>query len=212
MIKGISIFILFTIVAATTIAGENNINTATIDRDSRNEKRNAVIPAVVTEKYEYYEVCGYCEKDLQCDLKQKCIKWNDGRKYDSVTNWKVKWHYGLNLAPEACTTDSFTVTVDITFQLPKWVHNGDAPQPLMDKWDTFMKNLLVHEQGHRDMAVEAATEFTRAVAELSPVPTCAELDREVNALGQERMKKLLKDQKNYDKTTNHGTTQGAVFP
>ena len=76
----------------------------------------------------------------------------------------------------------------------------------------FMKNLFAHEEGHRDLAVKAARELTSAVADLPPVSTCAQLDREVNALGQEQMKRLLKEQRDYDTATNHGATQGALFP
>jgi predicted secreted Zn-dependent protease len=71
---------------------------------------------------------------------------------------------------------------------------------------------MMHEQGHRDRAVEAATELTRSVAELPPAGTCTELDREVQKLYRARMEKLLKDQEEYDDMTNHGIAQGAVFP
>lgn len=199
-------------IAATTFAGENSAVTATTGKSSSDHLKNSVAPPVVKETYEYYEVCGLCEKDLHSDLKQKCITWKDGQKYDSVTNWKVKWDYGHNRSPQACTTDSFTVTVDVVFHLPKWVRTGEAPQPLVEKWDRYMEKLRTHEQGHRDKAVEAATELTRTVAELSPALTCAALDRELNNLFRTRMDKLNKDQAEYDVITNHGVAQGAVFP
>ncbi len=164
------------------------------------------------EQYEYYEVCGCCEADVKHSLKQKCISWNDGKKYDAVTSWKMKWDYGRNQDGQACTADSFTVTVDITYRLPKWAKSADAPQQLADKWETYEKNLTMHESGHRDRAVDAAAELTKAVAELSPSRTCAELDRYVKALASAEMKKLDYDQKQYDIDTAHGATQGAVFP
>jgi predicted secreted Zn-dependent protease len=71
---------------------------------------------------------------------------------------------------------------------------------------------MMHERGHRDKAVVAATELTRAVAELPPASSCAVLDRELNNLFSTRMDKLIKDQEVYDDMTNHGVAQGAVFP
>jgi predicted secreted Zn-dependent protease len=210
--KGITISLLLLMVTVTTYAGDDNTGAATIEKTSPDRITNSVAPPVVTETFEYYEVCGCCEKDLHHDLKQKCIRWKDGRKYDSVTNWKMKWDYGHARTPRACTTDSFTVIVEVVFQLPKWVRTGEAPPALEEKWDTYMKKLMVHEQGHRDRAVEAASELTRAVAELPPANTCDLLDREVHKLFHARMDKLVKEQEEYDELTNHGAAQGAVFP
>jgi predicted secreted Zn-dependent protease len=173
---------------------------------------NHLVPPVVNEKTEYYEVCGNCEKEVQSELREKCIKWTDGKKYDSVTNWKVKWDYGHSQAPQTCTAESFVVTVDIVYRLPKWVRTGEVPQMLVEKWEQYMENLMIHEQGHRDRAVASAVELTRLVAELPPARTCAELDRVVNTLCRTRLDKLIKVQNKYDTDTCHGVLQGAEFP
>jgi len=212
MTKGINVFLVIMAIAVTSTAQEKNIDLTNSGKDLTSRVENNVVLPVVREKYEYYEVSGSCEKDVQCELNQKCLCWTDGKKYDSITNWKVKWDYGHNRTSQACTTNSFTVTVDIIFHLPKLVRTGNAPQPLVEKWDTFLENLQTHENGHRDRAVEAATDLTRAVKELPPVRTCAELDWEVQELSREHMKKLNREQKEYDAVTNHGKTQGAVFP
>jgi predicted secreted Zn-dependent protease len=91
------------------------------------------------------------------------------------------------------------------------VRADDAPDRLVEKWDGYLQNLIKHEEGHRDMAVEASAEFTRAVAALPPAPTCDELDHNVRTLSRAIMKKLNADQKEYDACTCHGATQGAVF-
>jgi predicted secreted Zn-dependent protease len=98
------------------------------------------------------------------------------------------------------------------FRYPKWVRDDAAPQSLVAKWDSYMKNLVMHENVHRDMAVQAAEELSCSVAALAPASTCAELDRRVRALYKEQMQKLSEDEKKYDAATNHGLTQGAVFP
>ncbi len=208
---GILGFILFIIAAVTASAGDKMV-VANVDKNLPLRKKPAALPPIVTEKYEYYEVNGVCEKDLQCQMKQKGIAWNDGKKYNSTTSWYVKWDYGYNTAPQACSADSFKVIIEITFRYPKWVNTAGAPQPLVDKWNSYMQNLVLHENGHRDMAVEAATELVQAVAELPPAPDCAALDRELRSLSRTRMKKLNNDEKEYDTATNHGFTQGAIFP
>ncbi len=210
-LKGTVVFLLLMAVAVATFAAGNSVEVASIDTDLPFKKKNRVAPPVVTEKYEYYEVCGCSEKELQCDIRQKCFTWNDGKKYDSLTLWDVKWDHGYDRVPRACSTDSFRLTVEIIFRYPKWKRTDDAPRPLMEKWDRYLKNLTIHENGHRDMVVEAAAELTRAVAQLPPASTCADLDLEVRALCRERMEKLNENQQEYDETTKHGVTQGAVF-
>ncbi len=209
--KRIVVCLLYMTVAVTTSADEGKVVVANVDRNPPFQKKTVAVTPVVIEKYEYYEVSGGCEKDLQCQMRQKGITWNDGKKYDSATSWHVKWDYGYDRGPQACSVDSFRVVVEIIFHYPKWVRTSDAPQPLVNKWDDYMKNLITHEKGHRDMAVEAAVELSRTVAELPPALTCAELDREVRALSRARMNKLNDDERAYDAATNHGYTQGAVF-
>ncbi len=211
MMKGISVFFLLIAIAGTVSAGERDLDNADVRKVSHVPGNNTV-PPVIREKYKYYEVCGCCEKELEGELKQKCIRLNNGKKYDSVTNWKLKWDYGHSQTPGTCAVDSFAVTVDITFQVPKWVRTGDEPRPLVEKWDSYLAKLMMHEKGHRDRTVEAANELTRAVAALPPARTCGELDREVQTLGLAEKNKLLQDQKDYDDATKHGASQGAVFP
>jgi predicted secreted Zn-dependent protease len=210
--KGFSACLMAVAIAVTTFAGEGGGIGATVDAGRSLQNVNVVIPPKVNESYKYYEVSGLCETDLCCDLKQKCFRMKDGKKYDSVTSWKMKWDYARIRSPQACTTDFFTVTVDVVFHLPKWVRTGEAPQPLVEKWNSYMEKLMIHEQGHRDRAVEAANELTRAVAELPPAPTCAVLDREINNLLRTRKESLIKNQEKYDDETKHGVTQGVLFP
>lgn len=198
-------------VAATCPAGET-VDVASIDSNTHRQITSRAVPPVVKETYEYYEIEGNSEDQLRSEMCRNGCKWKDGRTYDSVTNWHVKWDYDYDRTPQTCSADSFRATVDITFRYPKWVRTDDVPGPLAAKWDSYMKSLVEHETGHRDMAVEAATELSRAVAGLPPAPTCAELDRAVRSLCHDRLKKLNAEAQEYDEATRHGSVQGAVFP
>ncbi len=212
IVSGIFAFCLCTVVTAAAGAVDGKSFSADVPDAAAGDLKNSVLQPQVNEKYEYYEVCGGCEKDVQGDLKKKCIAWTDGKKYDSVTNWKVKWNYDYNRRPGTCTTGSFRVTVDVVFHVPKWVRTADASRSLEKKWTDYVEKLMLHEKGHRDQAVQAADDLTRAVAELPPTRSCEELDRAVHSLSKSRMDALLKAQDSYDAATSHGAAQGAVFP
>ncbi len=206
MIKENAFSLLLIAAAVTAFAAEGRFDVTNAGKVLQPGIQNRVAAPAVAEKYEYYEIRGNSEKELRG---QMCRK---GEKYDSVTSWNWRLSYRYDRAPGACAVDSFQVLLEIKYRYPKWMRTGNAAQTLIDKWDRYMKNLVTHENGHRDLAVEAAAGLTRAVAALPPARTCAELDRALRALGHERMEKLNADEKEYDETNRHGKTQGAVFP
>lgn len=211
--KKIILFLVISAVAATTYGFESRVNVANIDSDTRVEIiKNGATPPVVNEQYAYYEISGETANELRRQMSRNGIKWDDGNTYDALTTWNVKWDYEYNCSLQGCTADGFKPVVDITFRYPKWARTNAAPEPLAAKWDAYMKNLITHENGHRDMAVEAAAQLSRIVAELPPAPSRTELDRKIEAVTGEWIAKLNTDEKNYDSTTVHGATQGAVFP
>jgi predicted secreted Zn-dependent protease len=199
-------------VAVTSYSGDGSVDIASVEKESYVQKNRAVLPPVVTEQYEYYDVKGDDVETLRCEISKNGCKWSDGKKYDSVTTWRIKQQYDCERGPQTCSAESFKATIDIVFRYPKWVRDENAPKSLVEKWDRYLKNLVIHENGHRDMAVEAAEELSRAVAALPPASSCTKLDRSVRALYSEHMQKLRENEQRYDAATNHGLTQGAVFP
>ncbi len=196
--------------AAAASAADEGMTVANVDKSAARLQHMA--QPEVTEKYEYYDIKGSCEKDLRSQMRQKGVAWSDGMTYDSMTSWSVKWRYGHDRSLPGCSTDGFRVFVEITFRFPRWTPGSDAPPALVEKWDGYVKRLEDHENGHRDLAVEAAVQLSRAVAALPPVRTCEEIDHYVRALCRERMNMLNKEEEAYDTVTDHGSKQGARFP
>jgi len=209
--KNINLTVVLILIAATASSAGDRVELASIEK-TQSSQGVKIFPPVVNEKYEYYEVCGCCEEELYCDLKKKCVTWTDGKKYDSLTSWDIKWDHGYDQASKTCAVNSFKPIINITFRFPKWNRTDEAPQSLIEKWDRYFNNLLTHENGHRDMVVQAMNDLSHAVAQLSPAPACVDLDNSMRSLFRRQMEKLKKDQREYDDTTKHGATQGAVFP
>ena len=211
MKKAIVISLVY-LTALPAFADDGRIDIASVDRDIYRHQERVVLAPAVREKHVLYEITGYGEKDLRDQMNRQGIAWSDGKKYDSVTSWHVTWDYEHERSLQSCSAETFQATAEITIRYPKWVRTDAAPQELADKWDGYLASLMEHEQGHRDMVVEAVEDLTRAVALLPAAPTCAELDRRVRSLCHERMAKLNDDAKEYDAATLHGAEQGAVFP
>lgn len=182
-----------------------------IDQVFASQRHRKTLPPVVHERTEYYEIKGNRETDLQCELREKGCGWSDGKVYDSMTTWEFKWDYDYVRSPSSCSVDSFKVSVQIVFRYPKWMKDESAPQALIDKWDSYMRGLVTHETGHRDMAVAAASQLAGEVEMLPPFADCADLDRAIRKLCREHTKRLGRDAGTYDDVTAHGGSQGAVL-
>jgi predicted secreted Zn-dependent protease len=209
MMKSITLTLL--LLTGTAFAAEDRVEVASIEKKMP-AQGDKVLPPVVNEKYEYYEVCGSCEDELHCDLKKKCVTGNDGKKFDSLTIWDIKWDHGYDQTSKTCAVNAFKPIVSIPFRYPQWTRTDVAPQSLLEKWDRYIRNLIAHENGHRDMVVAAVNDLSRAVAHLPSAPTCEDLDSKMRALFRTSMEKMKQDQREYDETTKHDATQGAAFP
>lgn len=209
--NGIITFLAVLAISGTVLA-QGNVDIASIDKNSRQEVRRQAAHPVVTEKYEYYDIAGSNEKEMRLQMSKNGTKWDDGKVYNALTTWNVKWDYDYNCTAKGCTPDLFKARVAITFRYPRWNRPAGAPEPLATKWETYMANLIFHENGHRDMAVEQTAALAAAVEQLPPAPSRAELDRRIETLVNDRMAKMNADEKEYDVVTIHGATQGAVFP
>lgn len=212
MMKKCSFVVLLVTLSASTSGAEDLLNVASLPHHSPLASEGRCAPPLVSETVEFYEVEGTCEKDLRQQLRRNGIVWNDGRKYDSITDWEMKWDYGYLRTPGSCSVDSFRVNVDIRSRYPRWAKGSDsAPADLADKWETYLQNLMDHEALHRYHVVESAKEISRAVAELPPAQSCRELDHQIRCLCSDKIKELREYQERYDNLSGHGAAQGAVF-
>jgi predicted secreted Zn-dependent protease len=212
-IKGIILLTVLLVASVTSYAAENLLAVADVAKKESLHKKNTVLPPLFSQKYEYHRVCGCCEKDVQCDMMQKAIRWRDGNSYDSITKWKMKWDYGYNYDSTYCYADSFRIKLDIIIQIPRWIClDNSASQSLRDKWGVYIEKLISHESAHCDLARQAVEEINREVSQLPPARSCGELDHKVQTVCQERMKKLDQDQQSYDEATGHGFAGSPSFP
>lgn len=167
---------------------------------------------VIKENYDYYEIIGRTEKELQQQMNASGIIGADGNSYYAYTNWYVRWNYTFKSTPTSCSIDTVASSVDVKYKLPKWVSYKDAPANLKNKWDHFIQNLVLHEYGHKDIGAQTAGEIERAIAALKPHSTCRELELAANSIGRQLLDKSKPIEADYDLRTRHGRTQGANFP
>lgn len=123
--------------------------------------------------------------------------------YDAQTDWQFEWFvpddgYG------SCNLDGVTVDYAITVIFPQWTPPAQATAALIEQWNDYIDALAVHESGHVERVVPNIPELYEAIKESS----CDSFD----AAAQEWLDAIDQINSEYDADTDHGATQGAVFP
>lgn len=166
----------------------------------------------VTITYDYYDVTGRTAEELKEGMKGYGVKWDDGKRYDAFTGWYVEWDVIFDSVENLCVIDEVITKVSVTYFLPRWKGAGEADRRLRKRWDRFIDALREHEEGHKEIAVEAAREVEKEVVKLNSYHGCGTLRKNADATAEKIIRKYIREQQAYDEKTKHGRTQGGVFP
>jgi len=95
--------------------------------------------------------------------------------------------------------------------MPEWRDADSASAELRGQWARFIAALRAHEEGHRRIALEAATAVQRRLEDLQVVD-CSSYAREAESAYRHLHDLHVARDVRYDATTQHGILQGAVWP
>jgi predicted secreted Zn-dependent protease len=134
-----------------------------------------------------------------------------GKRVWGMCTWRVTWNFSRTGGGGKCAVEKFTITVGATLDLPRWTNRDAAPESVKSGWDRFAAALRLHEDGHGDIGVRAANDLASRLRALPPEKSCAELDQKVVALGERVLSGYRLLDQAYDRSTDHGATQGATL-
>ena len=168
----------------------------------------------------HYRIYGSTERELRSSLNNHPARFsppgNPSVRFpsgeDAHTWWYVTWHYDYQRFSGGCRLTRITVRDDVTILLPEWHPLAGTSSALVSKWNTYLRNLRRHENGHEQNSITASTRIASDLHGLSSFPSCPVADATANRLGYARIKQANHADVTYDARTRHGATQGAVFP
>jgi predicted secreted Zn-dependent protease len=153
----------------------------------------------------YYDIAGSTADELRNSMNQ--LRPNDpydgNKPVDSYTDWYISWNWP-GYGTENCDLSAAEVSYRINIIMPRWIPPADASPELIVKWERYIRNLTFHEKGHVENVVNNYLTVKTAIQNAS----CLTAETEA----QKALVALRKFDSNYDKETDHGETQGAVFP
>jgi predicted secreted Zn-dependent protease len=168
---------------------------------------------IVRVSYNYYPIRGVTAMELRTEMMRYGPYSDlDERKYDGYTHWHVRWSYDYAMMNEGCAITGIESSVDVTFTMPWWNVPAEASGSVVAAWNQYLGALQLHENGHMAHGVAAATEITRTLNQFPAYFSCTELREAVSLVTRQIVQHYNQKDIDYDASTQHGLTQGAMFP
>ena len=132
----------------------------------------------------------------------------DGKRFHGHTAWNVYWNFWWHSEVGGrCRITRVRTRLTTTVQLPQ-LQGGTASQRAA--FERYASALRHHEQGHVQWARGAAQAIDRGIAVLPEAANCTALEHDANALGKRLLAEHVVRNREYDRNTGHGATQGAL--
>lgn len=165
--------------------------------------------AAVTEEYiqQPYPVRAQPGETLRKALNAATPIAVDGQRFHGYTRWNVRWTFRWwREASGRCAITEVTTRLRTQVQLPE-LHSATPAQHAV--FDRYLSALSHHEEGHVQFGRDAAQAIDEGIAALPAAPDCAALERRANTLGHRLLREHAEREKQYDRDTRHGASQGA---
>ncbi len=168
-------------------------------------------PVARQERVETYDVNGSNARELRQELDRKGPLF-EGRRFDARTRWWVRWRYDLTPVAGGCRPTRPQVDLEIVITLPRWRRPASVPEDLAERWELYLERLREHEDGHAAVAEQAARTIAGLLEDLPAEEDCGSADRAADQAAQAEIGRANARDRQYDRETGHGASQGARFP
>jgi predicted secreted Zn-dependent protease len=152
------------------------------------------------ETVEYYEVYGSNARQVRAAIDRLRPRNTGGKQHDALTSWYVRWKYQYVRGERTCTIAAVDTAVEIRTTLPRWADRPPAGF-LAEQWDRYLDRLTKHQQGHRQIAVQAAEAIQKGLLALEPASTCEALAASVQLKASGLVDAYGEEEVEYDKRT-----------
>ncbi len=103
------------------------------------------------------------------------------QRYAAYTDWELRWSMASVEREGGFGPGEIDVCVLVTITMPRWHPPPTASPSLVETWQLEMRELLLHEEGHRDIATAAGRALREALEGLSSMPSREALDNAAHA-------------------------------
>lgn len=168
----------------------------------------AVRPFLVAHE-QYYDIDGSSAGALRDQIRRLGPKDETGTSHDALTVWNLEWNYATAAQDSGggCALKDVRVTLNVSVTLPRWTPPASATAQLRQTWQGYLRNVKLHEAGHRTIAERNARDLTAALIALRG-PTCDQVWSDASRTAEKIVADGRARNREYDVRTKHGQTQG----
>jgi hypothetical protein len=131
--------------------------------------------------------------------------------YIGLTGTQVQWQFRPLRSDSGCRLVQVSVSMHIATSLPQWLPPSGTADSLGQQWTRFLDATMVHERGHRNIALHTAVAILRTLQNVHE-EVCAGIGEIANLHARAAWDLGQRRQLDYDIATAHGVTQGSRWP
>lgn len=158
-----------------------------------------------------YPVTGGDEAAIGRSIDARGPRSSTGRPLATFFRWGMESSYTWQATEGGCAMREVEIRVTASVTMPRWEPPPGAPTPLVASWNRYVTALHVHEEGHRDHVLRAATELRRELMRLER-DNCSFMLGDAEELHDRILREWKRVDMEYEIETENGRTQGAVWP
>lgn len=159
---------------------------------------------------ETYAIYGDTPAQVRAQM-QACAP-GTGHEFSGSTDfWLGSQYRYTSTSADTCQLTDVAVTLHVHQTLPSWVASANAEAGLTGAWQAYMTHLKTHENGHATLDMQYAALAQTTLENLPPIP-CSTVSATVTAKMNSIVAALNVANDTYDTATQHGATQGAIWP
>lgn len=157
----------------------------------------------------FYDVEGQDITAILASVRERGPRDHDGN-WAASTAWTFRWWYEP-VEGAGCGVGAARVELELRYTYPRWLADPAAAWEVESAWSRYLERVELHERGHGEIAVAAASELARALEALQAHASCDDLAAAADATARELLARHAQRQIAYDRATRHGASQGATL-
>jgi len=165
---------------------------------------------IETIENKYYVISPHSPYQIKPELMRNSPIRHGGGSFNGHTDWYIDWKFQSTLGANGCQLDKVTTKVHVIHTLPALSERVTDKQTI-NVFNKFNSVLTQHEKNHGNNGLTAAREMDKLFNEIQPQRDCRQLSKMVNDIGNSTVQKYIHADREYDRMTNNGQTEGAVI-
>lgn len=174
-----------------------------------------VIPPVDNTQCRYYNISGrnydeLCKEIFDLKNGKGSLNHVENKRYAACANKRYNWNADFDEQKSYVRWKNIKVTVNVTLLFPLWYAPENADKAMVTRWEKFIEGVHIHECGHAQIYNDMLNDLKTTMENLK-ASNKEELKQQTSAAYNAFLDKVYTRDEQYEISTNHGKTQGALF-